>query len=150
MVVCFVILDTKISMITWLEKQVQGNSWYRLGSLFDQTDVKSRDETEDNHDIIKLSREALQDSPAAAYCGGCCVTTPNTFYSFVLGDSDNTYFYIILAQIIGYWKSHLAFFFGVLQIQLYPAKAYHSQTKNIKVIFDFGGKFFARFKKKWT
>jgi len=89
MVVCFVILDTKISMITWLEKQVQGDNWYRLGSLFDQADVKSRDETEDNHDIIKLSREELQDSPAAAYCGGCCVTTPNAFYFFVLGDSDN-------------------------------------------------------------
>jgi hypothetical protein len=39
-------------------------------------------------------------------------------------------------------------FFRVLQILLYPAKAYHSQTKNIKVIFDFGGRFFATFKKK--
>jgi hypothetical protein len=30
----------------------------------------SRDEKEDNHDIKELSREALQDSPAAAICGG--------------------------------------------------------------------------------
>jgi len=52
----------------------------------------SRDETEDNHDIIELSREALQDSPAAAYCGGCCVTTPNAIpVCFVLGDSDNIF-----------------------------------------------------------
>ena len=87
----FFILDKKISMITWLEKQVQGNSWYRLGSLFDQADVMSRDEKEDNHDIIKMSREALQHSPAAAYCGECCVTTPNASYYFVLGDSDKNY-----------------------------------------------------------
>ena len=87
-VVYFFILDTKISMTTWLEKQVQGNSWYRLGSLFDQADVVSRDEIEDNHDIIELSREALQDSPAAAFCGEYCVTTPNATLSFVLGDSD--------------------------------------------------------------
>ena len=57
---------------------------------------------EDNHDIIKLSREALQDSPAAAYCGGCCVTTPNAFYSFVLGDSDNSFFEITLLRTIIY------------------------------------------------
>jgi hypothetical protein len=50
----------------------------------------SRDEKEDNHDIIKMSREALQHSPAAAYCGECCVTTPNAPYCFVLGDSDKT------------------------------------------------------------
>jgi len=41
-------------------------------------------------------------------------------------------------------------FFRVLQILLYPAKAYHSQTKNIKVVFDFGGRFFATLKKKRT
>jgi hypothetical protein len=51
----------------------------------------SRDEKEDNHDIIKMSREALQHSPAAAYCGECCVTTPNAPYCFVLGDSDKNY-----------------------------------------------------------
>jgi hypothetical protein len=51
----------------------------------------SRDEKEDNHDIIKMSREALQYSPAAAYCGECCVTTPNAPYCFVLGDSDKNY-----------------------------------------------------------
>jgi hypothetical protein len=49
----------------------------------------SRDEKEDNHDIIELSREALQRSPTAAFCGECCVTTPNTISYFVLGDSDN-------------------------------------------------------------
>jgi len=49
----------------------------------------SRDEKEDNHDIIKLSREALQHVPTAAYHGACCVTTPSTAYCFVLGDSDN-------------------------------------------------------------
>jgi hypothetical protein len=81
----FVILDTKISMRAWLEKQVQGDNWYRLGSLSDQADEKSRDETEDNHDIIKLSREALQYPTAAAYCGGCCVTTPDTFLFFCIG-----------------------------------------------------------------
>ena len=32
------VLDTKISMTAWLEKQVQGYSWYRLGSLFDLAD----------------------------------------------------------------------------------------------------------------
>jgi hypothetical protein len=51
----------------------------------------SRDEKEDNHDIIKMSREALQLSPAAAYCGDCCVTTPDTLYCFVLGDSGKNY-----------------------------------------------------------
>jgi len=74
----YFILDTKISMSTWLEKQVQGNSWYRLGSLLDRADVLSRDENEDNHDIIELSREALHRSPSAAFCGERCVTTPNT------------------------------------------------------------------------
>jgi hypothetical protein len=55
----------------------------------------SRDETEDNHDIIELSREALQGPPAAAFCGGCCVTTPNARISVVLGDSDNMHFPVL-------------------------------------------------------
>ena len=37
-----------------------------------------------------------------------------------------------------------------LQIQLYPANAYHCQTKNIKVIFDFGGRFLTTLSKKKT
>jgi hypothetical protein len=53
----------------------------------------SRDEKEDNHDIKELSRDALQDSPAAAICGECCVTTPNTIDSVVLGDSDIILFF---------------------------------------------------------
>lgn len=87
----------------------------------------SRDETEDNHDIIELSREALQGPPAAAFCGGCCVTTPNTTKYVVLGDSDTMnfsvpadrvslcklchffsglyrYYYILLQHIIGRQK----------------------------------------------
>jgi hypothetical protein len=103
----------------------------------------SRDEKEDNHDIIELSREALRHPPAAAYCGECCVTTPNAPYCFVLGDSDNILFEITIIRTIDdkmllrIWHS----FYGTLQILLYPAKAYHSQTKIIKVIFDFGGRF---------
>lgn len=71
-------------------------------------------------------------------------------YFFVLGDSDNIKVEIIVLRRI-FFRNLCVFddlFFRVLQILLYPAKAYHSQTKNIKVIFDFGGRFFATFKKK--
>jgi len=63
----------------------------------------------------------------------------------VLGDSDNTRFEIIIILTVGHETFLLFwyFFLAISQIILYPAKAYHSQTKNIKVIFDFGGRFFA-------
>jgi len=42
------------------------------------------------------------------------------------------------------------YFFSILQITLYPAIAYHSHTKTIKVIFDFGGRFFTAFQERKT
>jgi hypothetical protein len=80
----------------------------------------SRDETEDNHDIIELSREALQDSPAAAFCGECCVTTPNASLSFVLGDSDNLYFdsLFILRSGQGFLNKFFLFYYRYYYILL--------------------------------
>lgn len=111
----------------------------------------SRDETEDNHDIIELSREALQDPPAAAFCGGCCVTTPNARISVVLGDSDNIRFPVLaFLNFSSEISLTFGFFLGLIQILLYPANAYHWQAKTIKVIFDFGGRFSTMFKKKYN
>jgi hypothetical protein len=47
-----------------------------IGSLFDQADVMSRDEKEDNHGVGYLSRDSLYISSSAALLDGY-VTTPS-------------------------------------------------------------------------
>ncbi len=63
---CFC-LDTKVSMISdWRSKLKVTKIDVTKESLFDRSDVKSRNEKEDNHDIKELSRKVKKYYSAAA------------------------------------------------------------------------------------
>jgi hypothetical protein len=56
-----------------------------LGSLFDRSDVMSRNEKEDNHGIIYMSRDLLHISSSAVFKEKYVMTPNNLLYLMVVG-----------------------------------------------------------------